>query len=174
MPPPSRPALGLRFRERQVDANTETTVEKHQWCIFYLIQFGFHHFLTIVLAMNSLNEKKWKPLSFFSVLWGCYFTKACFVLTWKGIWSHFFDCHFEFTASGGLELQAGRGLACQGPSLAASLPVGGLQSNLTVVFRSLRPNNTERETDSLQASPDTLNILGLEGFSLGDVIWRDN
>lgn len=57
-----------------------------------------------------------------------------------------------------------------GSLLAASLPVGGLQSNLTVVFRSLRPNNTERETDSLQASPGTLNILGLEGFSFGDVI----
>lgn len=30
MPPPARPALDLRFRERQVDANAETTVEKHQ------------------------------------------------------------------------------------------------------------------------------------------------
>lgn len=54
--------------------------------------------------------------------------------------------------------------------LPPSLPVGGLQSDRTVVFRSPRPDNTERETSSLQASPDTLSILGLEGFSLGDVI----
>lgn len=72
-------------------------------------------------------------------------------------------------------ITAGRQSMCvSGSLLAASLPVGGLQSSFTVVFGSLRPKNTERENDSLQASPDTLNILGLEGFSFGDVIWRDN
>ena len=54
-----------------------------------------------------------------------------------------------------------------GSLLPVSLPMGGLQSGRTVVFRSPRPDNTERESNNLQASPDTLGILGLEGFSWG-------
>ena len=116
--------------------------------------------------MNRLNKKHENPYLFLSGV--LIFLLLNFFLTWKGIWGHLFDYHFDFLASGGLKtwalaslLQAVRGNQNQGPSYQQACP---WVCDHTLVFRSLRPYNIEKETDVLQASLYTLNIFRVGGF----------